>query len=394
MSTPFLRRAGAPAAALLVALFAGSPHAGAQSLLAARGLGFPLEPLDARALALGGVSMSLPGPNLSLVNPAEDGGLPAPTLSFAFQPESYSGSAGESHASGHAQRYPLIHLAFPVRRFVATVGYGSYLDQHWRTRVVDSAFVGGELREVDDRFSSNGGISRLRLSTGFRAAERLYLGAGADLYTGTARDSSYHTVSGLAATQFVKTWSYGGVGFTGGVRYSPAAPVWISASVSTAARLRARSDADTGGVSRSYDLPLRVDAAASGRVGGSTVVAVAGRWAQWSGASDDLADASGAARDVRSGSAGIEYEGFKLGARAIPLRLGAHYTELPFQWGSKAENAAFPAERGVSGGLGFRLAGGAALLDAAVERGKRGGSGAVLDERYWRMSLSLSLLGR
>ncbi|HET6763589.1 MAG TPA: hypothetical protein VFH27_07945 [Longimicrobiaceae bacterium] len=387
-------RSALRAAAAAALLSAAAAPAGAQSLLSARGLGFPLEPYDARAVALGGIPLGLPGRNLSLVNPAEDAALPAPALAFAFQPESFSGTAGGSSSDARSQRYPLVHAAFPFRRFVASVGYGSYLDQHWGTSASDSTSIGGTRYEVVDRFSSSGGVSRLRLSAGYRVTDRLMVGAGTDLYTGQARDSSIHTVTGLSSNVFATNWSYTGVGYTAGARFSPADPVWLSASVSTGTTLRAKPDADSGSIARAYDLPLRVDAGVSGRIGGTTTLALAGSWKRWSSAEAALAESSGGARDVRSGAAGLEYEGFKLGTRVVPLRLGAHYTELPFQWDSKSAARAFPVERGVSGGLGIRLLGGAALGDAALERGKRGGSGTQFDESYWRMSFSLTLLGR
>jgi hypothetical protein len=384
-------RAAAAAALLLSA--SGAP-AGAQSLLSARGLGFPLEPYDARAVALGGIPLGLPGRSLSLVNPAEDGMFPAASIAFAFQPESFSGTAGSSSSNGRSQRYPLLHAAFPYRSVVASFGYASYLDQHWRAGTTDSATIGSDRFEVADTTSSSGGIGRLRLAAAYRINPRLMVGAGADLYTGQARDSSIHRVTGLSTNLFTNTWSYSGVGYTAGARYSPAEPVWLSASVSTGATLRARPDADSGSIARAYDLPLRVDVGASGRIAGTTTLALAGRWQRWSSADASLAEASGGARDVRSGSAGLEYEGFKLGTRVVPLRLGAHYTELPFQWDAKSAARDFPVERGVSGGLGIRLLNGAAIGDAAVERGTRGGSGTQLDESYWRMSFSLTLLGR
>jgi hypothetical protein len=40
------------------------------------------------------------------------------------------------------------------------------------------------------------------------------------------------------------------------------------------------------------------------------------------------------------------------------------------------------------------LGGGAASVDLSGERGWRGGDSAGIDESFWRVSLSLSLLGR
>jgi hypothetical protein len=389
------RRTFRLAAAALGALAALAPlrPAAAQSLLASRGLGYTLDPFDARARAMGGIGLGLPGRNLSLVNPAEDAGLPVPTLTVAFQPDAYSGTADGFGTNGHTQRFPVIHAVFPVHRVAVSVGYGSFLDQHWQTRVVDSAVVAGEMREVNDRFSSNGGVARLRTGASYHVNDRLFVGAGVDLFTGSVHDSTIHAVSGLNQTLFQSTFRYSGVGYVAGARFSPIDPVAVSASVTTATKLHGRPDGDSLATGKDYDLPLTVDAGASGRIGGNTTLALSGRWARWSTANDELA-ATGGARDTRGAAAGLEFEGFRLGSRVVPLRLGAHYTELPFRWSSGGAARDFPAERGVSGGLGFRLAGGGALADAAVERGKRGGSGAGFDESYWRFSFSLTLLGR
>lgn len=73
------------------------------------------------------------------------------------------------------------------------------------------------------------------------------------------------------------------------------------------------------------------------------------------------------------------------------MRVGGRYAELPFRWSADVE---FPDERAVTGGIGMLFSGGAAALELGGERGWRGGSAAGLDESFWRMSLSLSLLGR
>ncbi|MDB4952402.1 MAG: hypothetical protein JWM27_5051 [Gemmatimonadetes bacterium] len=389
---PRLAALGLAAAA---ALGAARPLA-AQSLLASRGLGFSLDPLDARARGMGGIGLGLPGRNLSLVNPAEDAFLPAPTLVVAFQPDQYDGTAGASSTTGRTQRFPLIHAAFPfAHRFAGSLGYGAFLDQHWQTQAVDSAVFAGEKREINDRFSSSGGIARLRLGAAYRINDHLSVGTGVDLFTGSVRDSSIHVVSGFAQTVLSTTFAYTGVGYSGGVRWSPSEPLAISAAVSGGAHLKGEADGDSTIASKRYDMPLSVDAGASGRVGGSTVVALSGRWTQWSKADAQLA-ASGGARDVKTGALGLEYDGFRLGTRAVPLRLGAHYSQLPFRWESTtaANTHDFPNERALSAGAGFRLAGGAALGDLAIERGKRGGGGSGMDESYWRLALSLTLLAR
>lgn len=391
-------------ALLLGALAALAAPASGQSLLASRGLGYTLEPIDARARALGGVALGIPGINLSLVNPAEMVGVPAPALSVAFQPDHYDAEVAGQSTSGDVSRFPLIHVALPVGgRGAVSVGYGSFLDQRWQARVSDTVLVGSERRAVEDRFVSEGGISRLRLAAGYRVTDRLSLAVGADIFSGVVRDTvsrafvvdSTSDQLPLGGTGFGTDRSHRGLGFTAGVRWVPADPVIVSASVSGGGDIEAEGGipGEEGTVTTTYANPLTVNAGASARIAGTTTLAVAGRWTGWGAADEDLA-ASGGARDVKSLSAGVEYEGFSVLRRVVPLRLGGRMTELPFRWGSVAEGLEFPTERALSGGLGVRLAGGAALADLSAERGWRGGDDAGIDESFWRVAFSLTLLAR
>jgi hypothetical protein len=142
---------------------------------------------------------------------------------------------------------------------------------------------------------------------------------------------------------------------------------------------------------RKYSLPLTVDVGASGRVTGHTVLALSGRWAGWSAAEDDITNRGGA-RDALNASAGLEYDGFTVLGQTLPLRLGARMARLPFRW--LGTDTGFPDERAVSAGIGARLGRGAALFDAAIERGTRGGGDAGFEEPFWRGSVSLTLFAR
>lgn len=367
----------------------------AQSLLASRGLGYPYSPTDARAAGLGGAALGLPGVPGSLVNPAEIAGTPALLLSVAFQNDGYESRAGAQATDGTTSRFPLIQAVFPVgRRAAASVGYGSFLDQHWQATVSDTVSLGGVRRGVTDRFRSEGGIARLRLAAAYRPADRLSVGVGADLFTGVVRD----TVARLfddetQETAFGIDRTHRGVGLSAGVRWNPIDPVFVSASVGGGGEIRARSEQNRVDHERTYPNPLRFDAGASARIGASTVVAGSARWAGWSAADDELAG-SGGARDVMGAVAGVEYSGFRLLRQTVPLRVGARWAQLPFRWGAAAQGNAFPDERAASAGLGFRLGGGSALGDVAAEVGRRGGGGSVLEEDFWRVTMSLTLLAR
>lgn len=382
----------------LAAAGAGSASpAAAQSLLASRGLGYPSQPVDARARGLGGVALGLPGYNLSLVNPAGLAGIPAPTLLVSVQPDHYSATLPGEESSGSTSRFPLIHAAFPIReRWTAGVGYGAFLDQNWAVERSDTLGLGGRRVPVTDRFVSRGGVGRFRVSGSYAASERLAFGAGVDLYSGAARDTLTRSLEGLATAEYGQEWTYSGVGGSVGFGWVPAPALRLSAAVGAGGTLHVGTAGDTAASDRdrSYTLPLTLHAGASGRVSRGALVALSAEWSGWSTAGEELASVGGA-RDSWTVAGGVELDSpdREGTGTAFPLRAGARHSTLPFRWGSAAEGNAFPTETALTAGFGARLAGGAALADVAGERGWRRG-GDAFDESYWRLTLSLTLLGR
>jgi hypothetical protein len=377
-----MNRIRTTAAALGAALCLAAPAA-AQSILSAEGLGYPLEATDARSRGLGGVTTGLPEPRLSLVNPAETAGLPAAGLTVTFHGDRIA-SPAEEGGGFETSRFPAIQAAFPLgARFVGTLGYAAMLDQNWGATRFDSLEVAGRQEQVIHRFVSQGGVGRIRAGAAFRPHGRIDVGASLDLYTGRLGDSLVTRIAGLVPATEEAVYEWRGAGFGAGARWRGEA-LTLSAAATAGGRLRA-VPADTGTAGASYALPLRLDAGASARIAQGALLAVSGRWTGWSAAGADM-DGS-AARDVVQATAGIELEGLRFVGRPLPVRIGGRHTQLPF-----AEGDAFPEERALTGGLGIRFAGGAALLDLGAERGSR--SGGTLDESFWRVSLSLALLGR
>lgn len=379
--------AAAPALALALALALPAAPAAAQSLLAARGLGYLLESTDARARALGGVTTGLPEPRFSLVNPADLAGLPVAGLTLTLHADRVTPEPG---VAGHfeATRFPAVQVAFPIgERLVGSLGYASVLDQNWAATRFDSLDLAGQRRLVTDRFESEGGVARLRGGVAYRIGNRLDVGAAAEVYTGALRDSTVRQIEGLAGTGTGAEYRWSGTGLAAGGRWRGDA-LTLSGAVSGGGRLRAvpRDSARAGG---SYALPLRVDGGATARIAQTALLSVSGRWMGWSAAEGDLAPGSGAVRDVLQGTAGVELEGLRLLGRPLPVRLGGRLTQLPFAWDG---SDAFSDERALTGGFGIRFAGGAAQLDVSGERGTRGP--ASLGESFWRGALSLSLVGR
>jgi hypothetical protein len=385
-----VRALGAAAvAAALSVLSAG--QAPAQSLLSANGLGTPLEPVDARARALGGLPTGLPDAQMSLVNPALAVGLPAAGLTVTFQSDQVSSVAGNQSQDYSTARFPVIQAAFPIgTRLVTTVGYAAVLDQNWAVEHRDSITVTGERLGVLDRFRSSGGVARLRGGVGYRLLPRLDVGAAVDVYTGAVRDTVYRIFSKQGITPSITgtTYEWQGLGFSAGARWRGNA-LSLSAAVTGGGSLTAEAQ-DSGVVSRDYSLPVQVDLGGSARIAQRTTIALAARWQGWSAADEDLA-ASGGARDATLLAGGLEYEALRFVGRPVPVRVGGRYSQLPFRFDGDSE---FVDERAATAGIGIVLGGGAAALDLSGERGWRGGDAAGLDESFWRLSLSLTLLGR
>lgn len=390
------RTLGAAAVAAALAGIA-APAVQAQSGLSARGLGYPIDALDARSRGLGGLTAGLPEPHLSLINPAAVVGLPSAGLSVTFQADEISSRGGLDDQDYSTSRFPAIQAAFPIgERLVATVGYASFLDQNWSASRLDSITVGGQRRQVADRFDSQGGAARLRAGAGYRLAPRIDVGVALDVFTGALRDSSVRAIEGLAPAFQGTDYRWQGLGFSAGARWRGNAAS-VSAVVTGGGELQAEAR-DSGVVGKGYNLPLTFDVGASARIAQRATGAVSVRYAQWSSANEALtsgtgtgAGYNGGSRDALQVSGGLEYEGLRLLGRPLPVRLGGRFAELPFRWSSESE---FVDERAVTGGMGILFSGGAAALEFGVERGWRGGDAAGLDESFWRGTLSLALLGR
>lgn len=387
---------GAAALAAALTLAAGPAHA--QSLLSARGLGYPMDALDARALGLGGLTTGLAEPHFSLINPAASAGIPSAGLTVTFQGDGVAATAAGEEQDFTTSRFPAIQAVFPFgTRFVGSIGYASYLDQNWAAERADSITLAGVRRGVTDRFVSRGGTARFRAGAAYRVARRLDVGVGLDLYTGSLRDSTTRFISGIDSTTAGSSVASGsgyewqGVGYSAGARWRGNA-LSISAAVSAGSDLEAEPQ-DSGRVGKSYGMPLRVDAGASARITQRALAAVSVRWTQWSAADDALGTAgeSEEARDVMQVAGGVEYDGLRFLGRPMPVRAGGRFTQLPFRWDADSE---FADERAVTAGAGLVFGGGAAAIELSGERGWRGGDAAGLDEQFWRVSLSLSLLGR
>ena len=388
-----ISRRGFASGMVALALLVASPARG-QSLFSTGGLGLVADPIDARGSALGGTGLGLPGPELSWDNPAGAVGLPAAGLRVSFQMDDFEASFSNRNSTGATARFPLLIGAFPFGdRWAVTAGFAGMLDQNWSFEHRDTLVVDMDSIEVLDRFISEGGASRFRLGAAYRVLPSLSLGIGAELFTGGVRRATGRVFPSPGFNTGVSTasWTYSGAGLLASVDWNPSGAVSLSLAGSAGGSLDADSTSGAEAVDRSYDLPVMVNGGVSGRVASNLLVVLGGQWAGWSTLNDALV-AQGGARNSWSAHAGIEAELLQVLGQPMPFRLGARTERLPFRFLGPQNDWA--DERGITGGTGVVLGGGAARLDFSLERGQRGSEAAGLEESYWRLLFSATVLGR
>src|SRR5690606_23262962 len=136
---------------------------------------------------------------------------------------------------------------------------------------------------------------------------------------------------------------------------------------------------------------VTVTGGVSARFATNLLLALGGNWGGWSSLDEALVD-QGGARDSWSVHGGIETDLFDVMGQPLPLPLGARTAKLPFRWVGATNEWA--DERAVTGGTGVSLGGGAAVIDVAAERGRRGSEAAGITESDWRFLFSATVLGR
>lgn len=380
-------------AAAVTGLAIAAAPAAAQSLFSTGGLGLVADPQDAQGAALGGTSLGLPGGELSWDNPAGAVGLPAAGLRVSFQLDGYDASFSGRASEASTARFPLLLGAFPLgSRWAVTAGFAGFLDQNWAFEQADTLVIAGDSVPVLDRFASDGGASRFRVGAGYRILPSLAVGLGAELFTGGAERVAGRIFPGQAAPACCRaSWTYSGTGMLASLDFNPSEALTMALSASAGGSLEAEATSGDNAVDRSYDLPVLLSAGASGRIASSVVVTLGANWGGWSSLDGALAD-QGGARDSWSAQGGVELETFNFLGGPVPLRLGARTERLPFRFVGGANEWA--EETAFTGGTGLMLGGGAARLDLSAERGTRGSAGAGLEESYWRILVSATVLGR
>jgi hypothetical protein len=369
-----------------------------QSLLSTRGLGLPLEALNARSRALGSEGVGLLGGNLNPSDLSSATGLLIPTVNFTVQPHWGSGTLDGESVKSQGTRFPLLGLAYPVSDLNAmvTLTFGAFMDQRWEVEEKGTVVLEGVSTPVTNTFRADGGISALRLGWAQRLGRFFSLSASAGLHMGSVTLTYRRTFDSLSVTspQVVPfsdggKWRYEGPTATVGASWDVPNLLRLGGSLTWSGELRARPSEDTSGKGVSYDIPTTVRLGASGILTPRLSVNLGMSYADWAPNEGGLGPET-AAGGVWSFGGGLELEASGLGGRTLPLRVGMRRTDLPFLF-----EGVKPVEQIFSGGLGlnltqaerFVLAG----VDLAVERGSR--EAGALKEDFWRGTVTFRVSG-
>jgi hypothetical protein len=357
-------------ASLLILVLLPAPAAAQSSQFSTRGLGLPVRAYSPAALGAGGGTAMFD--TESALNPASLGSL------FGLQAHGSALSSWRTstnpvgQASGRDTRFPVFQVAGPVStseqgavRLVAGVSLSAYADRNLTIATSDTLTIRDVLLEVRDTVRTLGGLGDIRLGAAWNFSPEITLGAGLHLLAGSAQ---------VRATRIVMSPLYQPAVQVGEVSY-----LAFGASVGVQARLGDRLA--LAGTAR-FDAPARVERDTI-RVGDLTMPLMLGAGVQyaaharlqvsghllhrgWSRSQASIEALGGQeARDVIEVAAGFTWGSSSRNVTRWPLRMGVHYTELPFP----VEAGGKGREIGVSLGTGVRMGlGGRGSFDIALQR--------------------------
>jgi hypothetical protein len=388
----------------VLALMAAKPAiGGAQSILSAAGLGIPVDAVDARSRALGGVGIGLQGPSILPGDPAAAARLLLGTVVMTARPSWVSYGRSDTNESGtfRGTDFPLVGVAYPAFGVgVITISFESVLDQRYHAADGVTVQVADTLLAATDSFTSKGGVSQVRLGFARALNKNVSVGISIGRYGGSLVRSFSRTFGDSIASgslgQFRDGgyWTYTGTEVTAGASAELGNVAHVAASGTWSSNLVANASSDTKGSSVSYDLPFQLRVGATGVLAPGLALNVGLTRGNWSRTAQGLTEGTSPGSTLSWGG-GIELSRATLLGRSAPLRFGYRHADLPFSLtGSK------PVETAWTGGLGLVLKQAQSLtheavtqasVDLSFERGKR--TDGPISESFKRVSLTLRLTG-
>ncbi len=369
---------------------------GAQSLFGAKGLGFPIEPLDARARALGSIGVGLLGPSLNPTDLASAARIFLPSAQLTLQPQWVTGELAGQPVDNKGTRFPQIGISYPVSSASGTVvlHFSSYLDQRWEVLQESEAVLLGTSYPVTDKFLSDGGVSTVQVGWAQRLGDDLSLGFGLGTRMGNVTRTFLRTIEagGDFTTVPFRTggqWQYSGMTAAFSFQWDPINAVRLGGAVNWSQDLEARSveafeEEQLFSRSETFALPVELRFGASGILTPRLALTVGFSYADWK-SSNEVLPQEALVGTIWSYGGGIEWAGPRWGVRNFPFRLGYRQSALPFTFDGKE-----PKENVLTGGIGLNLipqeVGFVGGIDFGIERGRR--EAGALSEKFWRASMT------
>lgn len=374
---------------LLAALaLAGTPLAAQSSQFGVRGLGLPGRGLSVDALGTeGATGLFSAGSSL---NPAALTMLSTSLTSFSTLQDWRTSEGPAGSGSTRQQRFPLVSVGGPIPKSDWSVGisYATYANRDFVLVSKGVSSPRGVPIGVTDTLGSTGGLSDFRVGVGLQLSEKVSLGAGMHLVSGSNRlysnraweDTSYTSIRQSAELSFL------------GFGASLGALIHLSPSLSVAGSVRMdgaldveRDSTGTGTI----EMPLSLNAGLQFRPSSRWLIAGQIGTRTWSRANPGITALGGvSARNTVDVSAGVEYIRDRRSPDQLPFRAGFRRAELPFLLVQGSQ----PREMGVSVGTGVRFARGVGAIDVALERVRRT-QGPDFTENAWLLSVGVSLRG-
>ncbi len=349
------------------------------------GIGFPGEPLGARARGSGG-GAAVFDPT-SALNPGAVAGFARLRAAFSGGTTLRSYTAGDSSASGLREtRFPFGLLGGRIAGTPLSfaLSFSAYAERTYDVTTTGTQVLRGETLTVRDRIASDGAISDLRGALAVKPLGPLLVGAAVHVIAGSSRFTVRRVFSDSTAYlpySELRQTAYSATGVSVGAVLLASRRLELAGAARVDGRLE--SHLEDGTLVESVRLPRTLSAGVRvlplPGIGWSTTVS----HRDWSRAQPDLL-APARAFDTWEVASGLEVENRPRGPR-VPFRAGVRYRQLPF-----SNVATQPSELVWAVGTGLAMAGGRGAVDLAVERLKRWGGGA--QERGWHIVLGIQVL--
>ncbi|MFV1986812.1 MAG: hypothetical protein ACC682_06005 [Gemmatimonadota bacterium] len=356
---------------------------------AAIGLGYPVPPIDARAVGIGGTGLGLIGSSFSLINPADMRQHENPGFGLAFAAEGTSVNGLENPLESGRHRFNLVRAVAPFGDWAFGIAFGGVFDQDWSVRFLDSLVLEDGVVPFEETREHDGGISTIDLSAA-RSLGPLAVGFTAQRFTGSLRQTFNRTFDAprgrapsLGAAGGTQTLAYEGWRFRGGLAFELSDRVMLSGAVSLKSTLRAIPDGDKEALGE-VQFPTTFDLGGSVKPFPQLMLAGSVGWGAWSSVGD-LGDAR--SHDIVQFGGGLEYDGLRLIGGQFPLRFGYRRADLPFS------NGDVPiTERALTWGLGWVFRQGVAEVNVGFDFGTRTNFAREgVEESFRRMTVSFAL---